>query len=185
MLEILPVVFVLTALIEVWVPRETILKHLGKDAGVKGTIAAFLLGSFSAGPIYAAFPITTTLYRKGASTKNIVIILSTWAVTKVPMLANEAKFLGLKYMAIRWILTSVSIYIMAVLLDRFSTIQLKEKDSSKVSIDESACMGCKVCEKEMPVFFKVEDKKANVLQEIPQPKLQKLEGLCPFNAIKF
>ena len=30
--------------------------------------------------------------KKGASISNIVIILSAWAVIKVPMLANEAKF---------------------------------------------------------------------------------------------
>jgi hypothetical protein len=41
------------------------------------------------------------------SISNIVIILSTWAVIKVPMLLNESKFLGTKIMFNRWVLTTV------------------------------------------------------------------------------
>jgi hypothetical protein len=38
------------------VPKETIIKLLGKEARTKGVLLAFILGSISAGPIYAAFP---------------------------------------------------------------------------------------------------------------------------------
>ena len=93
MLLIMPVVLILTALIQAWVPRDVIMRGLGAEAGFKGNVLAFLLGSFSAGPIYAAFPVCK-LYCKSAGIANIVIVLSTWAVVKVPMLANEAKFLG-------------------------------------------------------------------------------------------
>ena len=37
MLEIIPVVFLLTSLIEAWVPREVILNSFGEDSGVKGS----------------------------------------------------------------------------------------------------------------------------------------------------
>jgi uncharacterized membrane protein YraQ (UPF0718 family) len=49
---------------------------------------------------------------KGASVTNLVIILSSWAVIKVPMLANEAKFLGPQFMAARWVLTVTAILLM-------------------------------------------------------------------------
>jgi uncharacterized membrane protein YraQ (UPF0718 family) len=107
MLMIMPVILVLTSLITAWIPRKTIENNFGKNSGVKGSVYSFLLGSFSAGPIYAAFPVCKALLKKGASISNIVIILSTWAVIKVPMLINENKFLGFKFMVLRWIFTTI------------------------------------------------------------------------------
>jgi uncharacterized membrane protein YraQ (UPF0718 family) len=64
MLQIMPVVFILTSIIEAWVPRKIIVNGFGEKAGIKGTVFSFLLGSFSAGPIYAAFPICKMLLKK-------------------------------------------------------------------------------------------------------------------------
>src|SRR5574344_2460207 len=111
MLMIMPVIFVLTALLDMWVSKEKIMKFLGKDAKAKAVFLAFVIGSISAGPIYAAFPMCAMLHKKGASIRNIVIILSSWAVIKIPMLLNEAKFLGPKFMAVRWVLTVLAIII--------------------------------------------------------------------------
>ncbi|HBR01476.1 MAG TPA: permease, partial [Ruminiclostridium sp.] len=86
MLMIMPVIFVLTALLDMWVPKEKIMRYLGKDAKAKGVFLSFVVGSISAGPIYAAFPMCVMLHKKGASLRNIIIILSSWAVIKVPML---------------------------------------------------------------------------------------------------
>lgn len=124
MLLIMPAVFVLTALLDVWIPKDKILSFLGKGAGVRGVILSFLIGSLSAGPIYAAFPLCIMLRKKGASLRNIVIILSAWAVIKVPMLLNEAKYLGLKFMALRWILTVLAILIFSAL----TALIVKDRD---------------------------------------------------------
>ena len=118
MIEIMPVIFGMIVLIEVSLPRKVIVKNMGDSSGIKGIILAFLMGMLSAGPIYAAFPITKALYKKGASTKNIVIIVSSWAVIKVPMLVNEAKFLGLKFMAVWWVLTIIGILIIGTIMDK-------------------------------------------------------------------
>jgi len=118
MIGIMPVIFGMIVLIEVWLPRKVIEKHMGNKSGAFGIVLAFLMGMLSAGPIYAAFPITKALYKKGASTRNVVIILSSWAVIKVPMLVNEAKFLGIKFMVTRWVLTIVAILIIGVLMDK-------------------------------------------------------------------
>ena len=90
MLQVLPIIFLLTVVIEAWIPKELIMKGLGEKSGVKGNLLSLLLGSISAGPIYAAFPIGKSLLSKGASITNIVIILSSWAVIKVPMLAKRS-----------------------------------------------------------------------------------------------
>lgn len=195
MLLIMPVVFILTALIEGWVPKESIAKGFGEGSGIKGNILAFLLGSFSAGPIYAAFPVCKMLLNKGASIANIVIVLSTWAVVKVPMLATEAKFLGPSFMATRWVLTTIAIFMMAYIINK----RVKKEDlpaeqatgladsASAIRIDTDYCIGCGVCARLSPMIFKMEGDKATVILENPNPK-QKQKAAetaerCPVSVI--
>ena len=65
MLQVLPVIFLLTVVIEALVPKEVIMQGFGEKSGVKGNLLSLLLGSISAGPVYAAFPIGKTLLGKG------------------------------------------------------------------------------------------------------------------------
>jgi uncharacterized membrane protein YraQ (UPF0718 family) len=167
MLQIMPVVFILTSLLEAWIPKETIVKGFGANSGIRGNVLSLLLGSISAGPIYAAFPVCKMLFKKGASTTNIVIILSAWAVIKVPMLANEAKFLGVKFMSLRWLLTVISILAMAYLIPllvKKDGITLAEKETQsnlkEVVVEDKYCIGCGICARLMPEHFKMRDKKA-------------------------
>lgn len=192
MLMIMPVIFVLTALLDVWVPKETIMKYLGKQSKSKGVILSFLLGGISAGPIYAAFPFCIMLHKKGASIKNIVIILSSWAVIKFPMLLNEVKFLGVKFMAVRWILTVIAIVIFSWIASKI----VKDEDLLReptfepegVIINRNACMGCSLCVKNYPELFEISSKKATVIKydfPIDEIKLKKAIDNCPVKAIQF
>jgi len=195
MIQIMPVIFVLTVTIETWVPKETITKKLGDQSGIIGNLLSFILGSISAGPIYAAFPICKMLLKKGASITNIVIILSSWAVIKVPMLANEAKFLGPDFMATRWILTLISILAMAYV----TTFIVKKKDLStnETSSDPSVlfeiksayCIGCGVCTKLAPTYFEMKNSKGQ-LKTVPTKKEASEEIFiaienCPTKAIQY
>ena len=192
MLMVMPVIFMLTVLIEVWISREAILKHLGDSSGVKGVGFSVLLGSLSAGPIYAAFPICKMLLAKGASITNLVVILSAWAVIKVPMLANETKFLGVKFMVIRWILTVVTIYLMGIIISRF----VKKEDIPEtltnnivgLDINPDACIGCGVCAETYPQYFEMKDKKAYSLKSMKGDYIQdnqEVIGVCPTKAIAY
>lgn len=191
MLEIMPVIFILTSLIEAWVPKEVIMNGFGEKSGLKGAALSFLLGSFSAGPIYAAFPVCKMLIKKGASIPNIVIILSAWAVIKVPMLANEAKFLGPGFMAIRWGLTTVSIFIMAYLVSLFvKKADIPADAESKLSpgkipeIKGQYCVGCGLCTKLFPEYFKMTEGKASVIRkDVPHDIVESISNKCPSKAI--
>ncbi|GAA0179510.1 hypothetical protein SH2C18_23650 [Clostridium sediminicola] len=206
MIEIIPVIFILTSLIEAWVPKKVIMNSFGKNSGAKGCIYSFLIGSLSAGPIYAAFPICKMLLKKGASIMNIVIILSAWAVIKVPMLANEAKFLGIKFMGFRWILTLISITIMGYVVSKIigdgSQIlaenkqkigdgsEILEKDrGSRILIDRQYCIGCGVCVRLAPKKFKVQDGKAILIDDLytedMKLKIKKVVDNCPTHAISY
>ncbi|MDL2225013.1 permease [Eubacteriales bacterium OttesenSCG-928-M02] len=189
MLMIMPVIFVLTALLDLWLPKEKVIRYLGKEAGAKGIIFSFVLGSISAGPVYAAFPMCVMLHKKGASIRNIVIILSSWAVIKIPMLLNEAKFLGLKFMAIRWVLTVIAIILFSWITAKFVKDEdLPEDTPAKkgLSINRDACMGCSLCTKHYPELFEMEGKKAKIKSDTEPDDKEKLAQAiesCPVKAI--
>ena len=156
MILIMPVIFVLTALLDLWVPKEKILKHLGKESKAKGVVLSLILGSISAGPIYAAFPLCVMLHKKGASIRNLVIILSAWAVIKVPMLLNEMKFLGLKFMAVRWGLTVTAIVIFSwvtAILVKDDNLPIPAEEETGLSANTAACLGCGLCVKSYPSYL--------------------------------
>lgn len=151
MLEILPAVMVVSGLIGVWVPKELIIKNFGKDAGLKGKFISVFIGSISAGPIYAAFPFTQTLLKKGASISNVIIIISSWAVVKIPMLIVETKFLGIKFAGIRYLLTVPGIifmgYVINKILSREDVVMKNTSDSAKIQEVEKLLAGfnCGAC----------------------------------------
>jgi hypothetical protein len=51
MLLVIPPVFILLGLMDVWVPRETMVKYMGEGSGIKGGILSFIIGSAAAGPL--------------------------------------------------------------------------------------------------------------------------------------
>lgn len=191
MLMIMPVIFVLTALLDLWLPKEKILRYLGEGAGLRGVVLSFVVGSISAGPIYAAFPMCRMLHKKGASIRNIVIILSSWAVIKLPMLLNEAKFLGLRFMVIRWVLTVIAILVFSWI----SAKLVKDQDlprppaQSGLYIHQGACMGCTLCVKSCPALFEMQGKKAKIKPYEPAKMdldaLQSAIDGCPVGAISY
>lgn len=187
MILIMPVIFILTALLDTWVEKEAIYKYLGKEAKTKGMLLAFIVGSISAGPIYAAFPICKMLYKKGASVSNIVIILSSWAVVKIPMLINEVKFLGFRFMILRWFLTIIAIMILAYCVQHFvPQLDITEQEQG-LQLNRSACMGCTLCTKHCPSVFTMEHKKAKIIEASTYSSQELVEVInaCPVKAITF
>lgn len=125
MLLVIPPIFILLGLLDVWVPREKMIKVMGENAGVKGPILAFLLGSFAAGPLYGAFPFAAVLMKKGASFANILIFIGAWSTTKIPMLLFEIASLGLRFALSRLIIDIVGIIVIALAIQ--ATIPQDEK----------------------------------------------------------
>src|SRR4030042_4029910 len=83
---VLPPIFILLGLLDVWIPKEKIMKYMGEGSGIKGIILAMIIGSVAAGPLYAAFPVAAALMRKGGKFTNILIFIGAWSTTKAPML---------------------------------------------------------------------------------------------------
>lgn len=146
---VLPPVVLISALIAVWISRETIVRLLGNASGLKGKLFSLFIGSLSAGPIYAAFPVCKTLRNKGASLSNIVIILSTWAACKLPMLIVESMFMGLKFAVVRYLLTLPVVFILGYLVDRAVKESAPAQSEGADEVDELYLKlpgyNCKAC----------------------------------------
>ena len=118
MLSVLPPIFILLGLLDVWVDRATMIKYTGKGSGFQGVLIAFLLGSAAAGPLYAAFPFAAVMLKKGASLTNVLIFIGAWSTTKIPLLAFEASSMGPVFTLVRLGLSLVGIPLIAFLTDR-------------------------------------------------------------------
>ncbi|MFW6035930.1 MAG: permease [Halothermotrichaceae bacterium] len=119
MLKILPAAFILIGLFEVWVKKETIEKHFGKDSGIKGFIWAVILASTTVGGTYVAFPVAYSLYQKGAKFSIIFTYIGAAALARIPMTLFEATFLGVKFSIIRLVTSLPLIIISSICLGKF------------------------------------------------------------------
>lgn len=113
MLLVIPPIFILLGLLDVWVDKETMMKFLGKGSGLRGGVMAFALGACAAGPLYAAFPVATVMLRKKASLFNVFVFIGAWSTAKIPLLTFEAASLGLGFMLTRLCINLVGIWVIA------------------------------------------------------------------------
>lgn len=116
MLSILPPIFILLGLLDVWVPRETMVRLMGHRSGALGAMLAFFLGSAAAGPLYGAFPVAAVFMKKGASFINVMIFIGAWSTTKIPMFLFELSALGAPFALTRLLVNIPGIMLMAWLL---------------------------------------------------------------------
>lgn len=97
MLMIVPPIFILIGLFDVWVDRETVIKLMGENSGLKGMGLAFFLGAFSAGPTLAAFPLALIMLKKGAKQSNVIFFLMVWSSLKLPIIFYQITTIGFKF----------------------------------------------------------------------------------------
>lgn len=133
MLSILPPIFILLGLLDVWVKKETMIKYMGEKSGMVGILIAFVLGSAAAGPLYGAFPVAIVLLKKGCKLSNVFIMIGAWSTTKIPLLLFEASSMGVKFTFIRFVLDLIGIAVIA-----YSTEKLLCK-TDKEEIYANAC----------------------------------------------
>jgi len=118
MITFIPLLFILIGLFDVWVSKESIERHVGKDSGAKGIILVILLAMLQAGPLYGAFPVAHILYKKGASARNIFIFLGAFSSLKIPMLGIEIGYLGLKFTLARTLVSLPLFILIAVIMEK-------------------------------------------------------------------
>jgi uncharacterized membrane protein YraQ (UPF0718 family) len=127
MLMIVPPIFVLIGLFDVWIPRETIITLMGEGSKGRGMILAFLLGAFSAGPTLIAFPLAMLMLKKGAKYSNVIFFLMVWSSLKLPIVFYQITTLGLQFSMIINVTMLIVFIISALLVDKIFTKEEKEQ----------------------------------------------------------
>lgn len=133
MLSIIPPIFILLGLLDVWVKRETMVKYMGEGSSLIGVLLAFFIGSAAAGPLYAAFPVAGVLLSKGSKLSNVFIMLGAWSTTKIPLVLFEASALGLKFMLVRLGMNILGIAVIAYFTEQVLSKEEKELIYQKAS----------------------------------------------------
>lgn len=119
MLLVIPPIFVLLGLLDVWVPRERMVRFMGEKSGLLGILLAVFIGSAAAGPLYGAFPVAAVFMRKGVKFTNLLIFLGAWSTTKIPMFLFELSALGTGFAVTRLLVNIPGIIGMAYALRLF------------------------------------------------------------------
>lgn len=118
MMMVLPPIFVLLGLLDVWVPKDTMVKFMGEGSGIVGILLSFFLGSAAAGPLYGAFPVAVVFMKKGVRFSNILIFIGAWSTTKLPMLLFELASMGSKFTLTRFIVNIFGILAIAFIVNK-------------------------------------------------------------------
>ncbi len=119
MMALLPLMFLLIGLFDVWVPRERIERHIGYESGLSGMFWVILLAVVQPGPLYGAFPVAYMLFKKGASVRNVFIYLGAFSCMAIPMYAFEISFLGIKFWFLRFIFSLLVFVLIGIIMEKY------------------------------------------------------------------
>jgi uncharacterized membrane protein YraQ (UPF0718 family) len=126
MLGLIPPIFVFMGLLDSWVPKETFIKYMGENSGLKGVFTALFLGSAAAGPLYMAFPIAVLLIKKRARLAYVFFFLGVWSTTKIPLLLYEISYMGVKFTAIQVAVCIPLFFVFSLAIERILSKNDKE-----------------------------------------------------------
>ena len=118
MLFVIPPIFLLLGLLDIWVPKTTMVRYMGEGSGIKGMLLAFFIGSAAAGPLYGAFPVAAVFMKKGVRFLNLMIFIGAWCTTKIPMFLFELQSLGPKFALTRLAVNIPGIVLIAYALSK-------------------------------------------------------------------
>lgn len=128
MILIIPPVFILLGLLDVWVPKDVMVKYMGEGSGIVGVIISMFIGSAAAGPLYGAFPVAAVFMKKGVKLSNVLIFIGAWSTTKIPMFLFELNSLGAKFALTRLAINIPGILIIAYTIPKL----LKEEEIEEI-----------------------------------------------------
>jgi len=132
-LKMFPPAFILVGLFMVWVDRKTVEKFFGEASGFKGHLAAILLACTTLYPFIVVLPMAAALAKKGARLGTLLTFIGATAVCRIPMTIFEASFLGIKFTAVRYIVSLPLIIIGSIIMEKI----LGKDYLEKLTQDES------------------------------------------------
>ena len=116
-LHILPpfmTILITVSILLFFIPKEFLVKWLGKDSGAIGMIIAAIIGSISLIPGFIAYPLGAVLIKNGVAYSVIAVFITTLMMVGIVTLPLESKFFGLKVAVIRNILSLIGAILIGV-----------------------------------------------------------------------
>ncbi len=89
--------FLMISLFDVFVPKELIVKVIGKSNGFLNVIYSALFGTVAMGSVSSAYPLGGILLKKGAPLISVAVFLNTWVMVGFIMLPYEVSVFGKKW----------------------------------------------------------------------------------------
>jgi uncharacterized membrane protein YraQ (UPF0718 family) len=118
-LKILPVlmsVMILVSVVLYFVSGETLMKYLGREAGIGAYIFAAVIGAVSIIPSFIAYPMAGVLVKTGVNYGVISVFINALKMVGVLTIPIEAKFLGYKISILRNLLAFIGALIVGGLM---------------------------------------------------------------------
>ena len=116
-LNILPAILSVLILVSVFLfflPNETIIRFMGKDAGFTGYLIAALIGSIALIPGFIAYPLAGILVKNGVSYPVIAVFITTLMMVGVLTLPIEIKYFGVRTAILRNVLYFIGALIIGI-----------------------------------------------------------------------
>lgn len=100
----LPFALFAAACISEMIPDRMIASVMGPETGLRGIIAASLLGGLLPGGPIVSFPIAVMFAREGAGGAQVIALVSGWSVYAINRVVSyEIPIMGLRFTAVRFI----------------------------------------------------------------------------------
>ncbi len=94
----------IAALVTILLPRDTVVRWVGKDSGFKGILISAGVGIIVPGGPYTIYPIAAAFFGMGADAAAIVTLITSWTTIGLSRsLVWELPFLGFDFVLWRWI----------------------------------------------------------------------------------
>jgi len=131
---VLPPIFILIGLMDVWIPKETMVKFMGHKSGILGATIAIFIGAMGAGPLYVAFPVAALLLKKGARLAYVFLVLGAWTSVKLPIFMFEWASFGPTFTMVH-VVSSLTVYIAgSFLLEKLLSDETKSMILERVEL---------------------------------------------------
>jgi uncharacterized membrane protein YraQ (UPF0718 family) len=121
-LKLLPVLITMLALVSIvlyFIPNETLVKYMGKNAGMFSWFVAAFLGSIALMPGFVAAPLCSVLLKNGVTYATIAVFMTTLTMVGIVTLPLEAKFFGWKTSIIRNTLSFIAALLIGLIMSFF------------------------------------------------------------------
>jgi uncharacterized membrane protein YraQ (UPF0718 family) len=108
----------IAALVTILLPRDTVVRWVGKDAGLKGILISAGVGIIVPGGPFTIYPIAAAFFGMGADAAAVVTLITSWTTIGLSRsLVWELPFLGFDFVLWRW-LAALPLAILAGLIVR-------------------------------------------------------------------